>query len=150
MAVKKKTRKVVTSAAAQKIVDNAVASLATTADSASKALDAVSKENKKLMTEIKRLSKKRATLMRKKKAAANRVKRDPNAANKKDLKGVEKDIAANQKEASKVRARKTTVSEELASLKTVAKRATAYTKAFTTADRALNKPKKKRRKARAA
>ena len=63
MAVKKKMRKTVSSAAAEKAVDAARASLAEVALSSSRVIITLSKESKKLMTSARRLSKKRAVLM---------------------------------------------------------------------------------------
>ena len=63
---------------------------------------------------------------------------------------IKKDVAAIKKEAEKVNKLKAAAYEELAVLKAASKRAVAYAKGVTAADKALNKPKKKRRKKKAA
>lgn len=150
MATKKKSVKVIKSAASLKAVDSAVASLADMATATTKAVAAVGKENKKLLTEAKRLNKKRATLMRKKKSAKAKLTREPNATNKKAVTALDKEIAANRKDAAKVAAQKTGVSAELTALKTASKRAVSYTKAVISTDKVLNKPKKKVRRKKVA
>ena len=84
--------------------------------------------------------------MKKVKTAAKRVKKDANAANKKAVKVIKKDIAIVKKDIAKLKTVKSAVSEELASLKLASKRAAAYAKSVASADKVLNKPKKKRRK----
>ena len=149
MPAKKKSKKVITSAAAAKAVETAMDSLSDVASTSAKAIDVISKEKKKLLSEAKRLSKKRAVLTKKKKTAATKVKKEASAANKKVLKTIEKEIMAIRKTAAKVASRKTVVADELAKLKAVSKRATAYTSALGKTDTILNKPKKKRRKKKA-
>ena len=150
MAVKKKSIKDVKGAASHKAVDSAVATINDIAASATNAVIAVDKEYKKLQKTAKSLSRKRATLMRKTRTAAKRLKKDVSVANKKAVAVIKKDVAAVKKEAEKVNKLKSTVSEELAALKAASKRAVAYAKSVTAADKVLNKPKKKRRKKKAA
>jgi len=148
--VKKKSKKVVKGAASHKAVDSAIATINDVAASATKAVIAVDKEYKKLSKTAKRLNKKRAALMKKSRSAAKRLKKDANAANKKAATIIKKDIAVIKKEAEKVNKLKSIASEELATLKAASKRAIAYVKGVTSADKALNKPKKKRRKKKVA
>ena len=88
--------------------------------------------------------------MKKKKAARAALNKDSSAANQKALKSIEKDIAANKKEAAKITAEKSLAIAELSALKVIAKRATVYTKAIASADKAMSKPKKRRKKRKTA
>ncbi len=146
MVVKKKMRKTVSSASAEKTVDAAKASLTEVATTSARVIVTLSKESKKLITSARRLSKKRAVLMRKKKTAANKVKMDPNAANRKNVKQIENEIAAVKKEAARIAGQKATLTPEITALRAISKRTTAYTKALEQADKVLNKPSKKRRR----
>jgi len=56
------------------------------------------------------------------------------------------ELAATRKALAKTRAAKAINSPELAALKAAQRQANAYSKAIAQADKALNKPKKKRRK----
>ncbi len=150
MAAKKKAKKMVRGAAAVNTIESAVSSIFDISANTEKASVALSSERKKLAAAAKRLSKKRATLMRKKKSTAMKLKKAPDAAGKKALKAIEKDISMTRKEAAKVSGQKNVVSSELAEIKGAAKRASAYSKAIAAADKVLNKPKKKRRKKRTA
>lgn len=149
MVAKKKTKKTVSSAAAEKMVDAAVANLEEVATTSSREILTLSKESKKLTIATRRLSKKRALLMRKKKSAAGKMKIDPNAANRKNVKLIENEIAAIRKEAARVAGQKATLAPEMTDLRTISKRAVAYTKALAQTDKVLNKPKKKRRRKKA-
>ncbi len=148
MVVKKKMRKTVSSANAEKTVDAAKASMVEVATTSARVIVTLSKENKKLLTSARRLSKKRAVLIRKKKTAANKVKMDPNAANRKNLKQIENEIAAVKKEAARIAGQKATLTPEITALRAISKRTTAYAKALDQVDKVLNKPRKKRRKKR--
>jgi len=149
MAAKKKARSSVSSNESLKSVDNAIASLLNEATSISKAVIDTTKNKKKLLAESKRLAKKLATLMKKKKTARAAVNKDSSAANRKAVKSIEKDISANKKEAAKITAEKSQAITELSALKVVSKRASVYVKALTSADKGLNKPKRKRKKKKA-
>lgn len=146
MASKKKVKKNISSAAAEKSLESAISTLNDLVDSTAKAINAVDKDKKTLISVAKRLGKKRATLTKRKKLASAKVKKDASAENKKALKAVEKELAAVKKEATKVSATKSGVSVELMGLKTLAKRTIAYTTALTKTDKVLNKPKKKKRR----
>jgi len=148
MAVKKKkvaNKKTITSASALKTIDGAITNLTAVVSSTASAIAELSKEKKTLLTAAKRLARKRATLVRKKKVAASKLKKDATAANKKLVDGLTKEIATIKKEALKVAAHKSRITEELAALKVSSKRVVAYAKAISAADKMLNKPKKKRR-----
>jgi len=150
MAAKKKTTKLVKGAASEKAVDSAIATINEVAASATKAVIAVNNEYKKLTKTARSLNKKRAAMMKKAKTATNRLKKEATAANRKAVAVIKKDIAVIKKEAEKVRNVKSAVSEELATLKAASRRAIAYAKGVASADKVLNKPKKARRKKRAA
>ena len=150
MATKKKAKKTVKGATHLKVVDSAIDSINDVAAAATKAVIATEKEYKKLTKAAKSVNKKRASLMKKAKIAANRMKKDASSANKKAVSVIKKDIAAIKKELAKHKSVKTVVSEELATLKSASKRAVAYAKVVAGADKVLNKPKKKKRKKKAA
>ena len=150
MAIKKKVNKTVKGATHLKAVDSAIASINDVAATATKAVIATEKEYKKLVKAAKSMNKKRAALMKKAKTATNRMKKDTSTANKKMVSVIKKDIAAIKKELAKHQSVKSVVSEELATLKLASKRAVAYTKVVVGADKVLNKPKKKKRKKKAA
>ena len=80
------------------------------------------------------------------KAAIDEVK----IMNETAIEDVAKEMEVIKKEAEKVNKLKSIASEELATLKAASKRAIAYVKGVTSADKALNKPKKKRRKKKVA
>jgi len=137
---------VVKSAAMAKTLDSALAGLATICESGGKAVDSRAKDGKKLAAASKRLGKKRTTLGNRKKTAAARLKKDATADNRNALKAVEKELAAVAKEIAKVKKAKDANNAELTGLRASVKRANAYVKGITAADKVLNKPKKKRRK----
>ncbi|VAX13306.1 hypothetical protein MNBD_GAMMA24-2775 [hydrothermal vent metagenome] len=149
MAVKKKAKKTISSTAATKAVDTAKASLEEVATTSSSAILTLGKESKKLTIAARRLSKKRAVLMRKKKTAANKLKTDPNAANRKNVKLIENELAAVKKEATKVAGQKATLTPEMSALRAISRQTSAYTRALGQVDKVLNKPKKKRRRKKA-
>jgi len=149
MVAKKKAKKTVSSAAAVKMVDAAIADLAEVATTSARVILTLSKESKKLTTITRRLSKKRTVLMRKKKSAAGKMKMAPDAANRKNVKLIENEIAAIRKEAARVAGQKATLTPEMTALKSISKRAMTYTRALEQADKVLNKPKKKRRRKKA-
>ncbi len=99
----------------------------------------------KLMAEVKRHTKTKAILTRRSKTAAAKLKKDPNAANKKAVTDVAKEIKLTSSALDKARTNKAIVSTELAALRAASKRLNAYTKAITAADKVLNKPAKRRR-----
>ena len=150
MAIKKKAKKTVKGAAHLKVVDSAIDTINDVAAAATKAVIATGKEYKKLAKTAKSMNKKRASLMKKLKTAANRLKKDANAVNKKAVNVIKKDIVVVKKEVAKITAHKTVIAEELAVLKSASKRAVAYAKGVASADKVLNKPKKKKTKKKAA
>ena len=150
MAIKKKRKKSVKGAASEKAVDSAIATINEVAASATKAVIAVNKEYKKLSKSAKSLNRKRAALVKRTKKSAKILKKEATAANKKAVAILKKDIAVIKKEAEKINNLKSAVSAELAILKSASKRAIAYVKGVTVADKALNKPKKKIKKKKAA
>lgn len=150
MAIKKKAKKTVKGATHLKAVDSAIASINDVAAAATKAVIATEREYKKLAKAAKMMSKKRISLMKKAKIATNRMKKDASAANRKAVSIINKDIAAIKKELAKYNLVKSAISEELAALKSASKRAVAYAKGIVGADKVLNKPKKKKRKKKAA
>ena len=146
---KKAKSSVAKSASVEKVIDNAMAALATAYSDGEKAVAALSKIAKKLTSEGKRLSKKRATLAKRKKTATAKVKKDGSADAKKLLKTTVKELNAVKKDAAKSTAAKAANAAELKGLKVSTKRTKAYLAVIAKADKVLNKPKKKKRKKRA-
>ncbi|WP_455209111.1 hypothetical protein [Kaarinaea lacus] len=105
------------------------------------------KDRKKFLADNKRLSKKRAVLTKKKKIAANRLKKDPNTENRKVASSIVKELAVVKKAGDKARAISSVNAEELKSVKASLKQASAYLAGIEKADKQLNKPQKKKRRA---
>ncbi len=148
MAVKKKS--VVKNVSLVKVLDTSLASLEMATTNGSAALALATKNSKQSAAEGKRLSKKRVTLIKRRKAASAKAQKDPVAVNKNALKAVDKELAAIRKAAAKNKAIKAANFDELSGLRVSCRRLNAYTKAIAAADRALNKPKKKTKKRKAA
>ncbi len=146
MAAKKKTVSLVKSAIAHKTIEQSIANVASVTGHLNKAVDTTSKTAKQLATESKRLGKKRGSLLKKKKIASNKVKKEGGAAHKKALRDIEKELVGVKKSVAKTSSEKSAINEELTELKKLQKRASAYIKAITGIEKALNKPAKKRRK----
>ena len=145
-----KAKPVIKAAALDKTINASTESLTKVCGNAATAVTTKTAEAKKLLTEVKRHLKKKSTLTKRNKTAAAKLKKDANAANKKAVAAVAKELKATNAALDKARTSKAVVLTELAALKTASKRLTAYTKAIATADKALNKPAKKRRKKKAA
>ena len=141
-----KTKAIAKSNVLEKTITASVASLASACNQSAVAVDSLSKVAKTLAKESSRLNKKRAVLMKRKKTAAAKQKKNPNAENRKALQGVDKELTATSKEIAKVRPKKESNAVELKALRTWLQRASAYTKGIESADRVLNKPKKKARR----
>lgn len=146
MAIKKKT--LIKSSAAKSRHEAAVSALSKTCEESSNAVDARAKDGKKNASLVTRLGKKRATLVKRKKIAVVRLKKTPGADNRKALNAVIKDINTVSKDLKKAKAVKDANNLELSGLRATLKKASAYMKAIASADRILNKPKKKKRRAR--
>ena len=141
-----KAKPVVKAAALDKTINASTDSLTNACGNAVNAITKNTAEVKKLTAEIKRHTKKKTTLTKRNKTAAAKLKKDTNAANKKAVAAVAKDLKSTKVALDKARASKAVVSTELAALKSVSKRLNAYTNAIAAADKILNKPVKKRRK----
>ncbi len=141
-----KAKPVVKAAALDKTINASTDSLTKACDNAATSVTKKSAEAKKLTAEVKRHTKKKATLTKRNKTAAAKLKKESNAANKKAVTAVAKELKTTKVALDKARASKAVVSTELSALKSAAKRLTAYTKAIAAADKVLNKPAKKRRK----
>jgi len=136
------------SAALEKLVSSSMNNLQVASDDGAKAIATRSGEAKKLLAESKRISKKRAILTKRKKTTSLKLKKVADAATRKILRDVEKELAAIKKMAEKVRISKTSLAEELKGLKENQKRAATYLNVIEKADKILNKPKKKKRRRR--
>jgi len=141
-----KAKPIVKAAALDKTINASTDSLTNACGNAATAITKKTDEAKKLMVEVKRHTRKKATLTKRSKTAAAKLKKDPNAANKKAVGAVAKEINSTKSALDKARANKAVVSTELAALRAASKRLNAYTKAITAADKVLNKPAIKRRK----
>lgn len=152
MALKKKAKKKapIKGGALEKMVDSAVDNMKLALASGSTAINARSKEVKSLNTLSTRLRKKRATLLKRKKATSMKLKKAPNAEARKLLRDVERELVSVRKDLAKTTSEKETAAGELSVLKSSFKKASLYSKGIQKADKALNKPakKKKRRKSR--
>ncbi len=146
MAVKKKT--LIKSSMAKSKHEAAVSALSTTCEESNKAVAARAKDGKKNASLVARLGKKRATLTRRKKIAVARLKKTPGADNRKALNAVIKDINTVSKDLKKAKAVKDANNLELSGLRATLKKASAYMKAIASADKILNRPKKKKRRTR--
>lgn len=145
-----KTKKIVKASSLANMVRIATENLTAAQNDGQAAANSLSKDRKKLLAENKRLSKKRAILSKKKKAATNRLKKTPNVENRKALSSINKELASIKKAGDKARTASAANAEELNSVKTSLKQASAYMSVIEKADKRLNKPKKKRRSKRAA
>ena len=141
-----KAKPVIKAAALDKTINASTESLTKACGNAVTAVTTKSAEAKKLLAEVKRHLKKKSTLTKRSKTAEAKLKKDTNAANKKAVAAVAKELKATKAALDKTRASKAVVLTELASLKASSMRLTAYTKAIAVADKVLNKPAKKRRK----
>lgn len=152
MAVKKKAKKkaLIKGGALEKLVDSAVDNMKSALASGSAAIDVHSKEVKSLNTLSARLRKKRAALLKRKKATSSKLKKSPNAESRKLLRDVERELVSVRKELGKTTSAKEAAAGELSVLKSNFKKVSLYSKGIEKADKALNKPakKKKRRKSR--
>ena len=134
--------------ALEKTITTSVEALKSACDSGSSAVAVITKEKARLLAESKRLGKKKATLLKKKRSASTKLKKAPSADLRKTLKAVEKELGVVTKTLEKTNSEKASIAEELSGLKENLKRATAYMKGVVSADKTLNKPARKRRKAR--
>jgi len=141
---KKKT--IANSNALEKSIVASVASLTSACTQSAIAVDSLSKVAKTLAKESVRLNKKRAVLIKRKKTVSAKQKKSPNAENKKAIQSVEKELSAISKEIAKVKPIKDSNAVELKALKVWLKRTSAYAKGIESADKVLNKPKKKVRR----
>ena len=136
---------VVKAVALDKIINASVESLSKATSAANLAVTAKSAEAKKLTAEDRRHTKKKGILTRRNKLVAAKLKKSPDAANKKTVATVAKELKMTTAVLDKARASKAVVAAELSALKVAQKRLTAYSKAIATVDKALNAPKKKRK-----
>jgi hypothetical protein len=140
-----KAKPVVKAAALDKKILSATDALTSACDDANKAVVKRAAEGKKLLAEVRRHLRKKRALTKRAATANNKLKKESNAENRKALAAVTKELKVADTALAKARANKKAILEELALLKAAAKRLNAYTKAIATADKALNKPVKKKR-----
>ncbi|MBW2525446.1 MAG: hypothetical protein JRI23_14770 [Deltaproteobacteria bacterium] len=141
----KKAKTIAKSAAVTKKIDTALGALGAALTDSNKAVVARTRTNKKLTAELKKLNRQRRVLAKRKVTAAAKAKKAPNALNRRALKAVEKDLVATRKALVKARADKAGNAAELKALKAALRQSTAYSKAIAQADKALNKPTRRRK-----
>ena len=147
---KAKKSPVAKSAVVEKSIVSSLETLAKVCKDAERAVTVRAAEVKKLMLQMKRLSKRKVVLSKRKKTLAEKNKKAPAADLKKQLRETEKELNAAKKDYAKLKVSKQAASEELANLRAHLKRVTAYMKVIKSADKALEKPKKKKRVVRKA
>lgn len=127
-------------------VEKSLKSLAIACTDGDRAVGVRSKDAKKFASAVKRLSKRHASLVKRKKTASARNKKSSTGETRQALRAVVRDLAKTKKELAKARAVKKVNGTELKSVKTASRRANAYKKAIDKAEKALNKPAKRRKK----
>ena len=145
-----KAKPVIKAAALGKTLDAHAESLSKASSHAATAITKKTAEAKKLLADVKRHTRKKGTLAKRIKTATTKLKKEANAANKKAVAAVTKEMNSIKSALDKSRAHKALVAIELTALKAASTRLTAYTKAVAAADKALNKPAKKKKKRKAA
>ncbi len=144
MAANKKP--VIKNTALVRVIDTSLANLEAATTNGAKALALATKKSKQSSAEGKRLNRKRVALIKRRITAGNKAKKNPDAANKKALTAVNRELAAIRKAVAKNKIVKAANFEELSGLRVSCRRLAAYMKTLAAADRVLNKPKKKTRK----
>lgn len=142
-----KAKPVARAAVLDKKISTSVDALSKASSEANAAVTKRSAEAKKLLAEVRRHLKKKTTLTKRSKTASAKLKKDANAANRKAVATITKELKTTQSALDKARTGKAVVLTELASLRIASKRLNDYLKAIASCDKALNKPAKKRRKA---
>ena len=142
MAVKKKNS-IAKAVMVAKSLENALVNLEAAFESGTKAAAERAQNGSQFAKAVERLSKKRAMLLKRKMLAAARVKKEASADNKKALLAVTKELNTVTTELGKAKIVKNANNAELSDLRGSLKRITAYRKGIASADRVINKPKKK-------
>lgn len=145
MAVKKK-KPIAKAVMVEKSLENALVNLEAAFESGTNAVAERSQTGSQSAKLVARLSKKRVALMKRKKLATDRVKKEASVDNKKALRDLTKELDTIKKELDKAKIAKDANNAELNPLRAALKRVTAYRKGIATADKVLNKPKKKKRR----
>lgn len=133
----KSKRAIAKSAAVTKNIEAALTSLGIACAAGDNAVARRGKDGKSLAAATKRLSKKRATLAKRKKLSAKRARATPSGETRRALRAVIKELATTKKQLAKARTEKGINAVELAALKAAQRRATAYAKAISQADKTL-------------
>jgi len=144
MAANKKP--VIKNTALVRVIDTSLANLETATTNGVKALALATKKSKQSATEGRRLNRKRVALIKRRIATGKKAKKNPDAATKKALTVVNRELAAIRKAVAKNKIVKAANFEELSGLRVSCRRLAAYMKTLAATDRILNKPKKKTRK----
>jgi len=126
-------------------IASSVSNLEIALEKANKAVTAGSAESKKLLLETRRLRKRRTAQMGKKKRAVAADKKNSTVESRKAVRTITSELTATSKALVKATATRQAVLEELSGLKQSQKMLSGYVKGIYAADRALARPKKKRR-----
>lgn len=124
-------------AAVMKNIETAVASLESACVAGNHAVAKRSKDGKGLASAAKRLARKSAILTKRKRLSAKRARSSPSGETRRTLRSVIKELATTKKQLAKARAAKGANATELAAMKIAQRRANAYAKAITQAEKSL-------------
>jgi flagellar basal body rod protein FlgG len=141
-----KAKPVIKAAALDKTINSSTEALSKASDAAGTAVISKVAEAKSIADEIQRHLKKKSTLTKRSKVVIAKYKKSPDAAGKKSVGAIEKELKLTQASLVKARASKVSVVTELTALRAVTRRLNAYTKAITAADKVLNKPVRRKKK----
>ena len=142
----RKKKPVVKSAAVEKIVNTSVDNLEQALSKCNAAIKSRSAESKKLLNELRRLRKRRTVGMGKKKRATTADKRQSTADTRKAVRSLTSELAATNKTISPTVAKRSVVLAELSGLKASQKRLSGYVKGIASTDKAIARPKKRKRR----
>jgi hypothetical protein len=141
----RKAKTVAKSAAVTTKIANALGALGAARTDSDVAVAVRTKTAKKLTAELKKLNRKRRVLAKRKVAATLKLKKAPGVDTRKALRLVDKELVATRKALVKARADKAANATELAAMKAALRKTNLYTKALEKVDKALNKPKPRRK-----
>ena len=126
----------------QRNLEIALEKLAVASAAGNRAVSVRSKDSKKVAATVKRLAKRRASLLKRRVSARKRAKRSPSGETRKALRSVMKELVGTTKALTKARSLKASGATELAALKAAHRRASGYSRAIASIDKALRRGKK--------
>lgn len=125
----------------QKNLEAALEKLAIASAAGARAVAVRGRDGKKLAATVKRLAKRKATQLRRKKVASKRARKSPSGETRKALRTALRELAGTTKALTKAKTEKAANATEFASLRTAARRASAYGRAIAQIDRSLRRKK---------